>query len=205
MYPYFTAALLFSKAEKLYRDKYTGRSPLRAFRWHILLAFRELVAGRPPNLIEGKAAKDFCEKLLGVICDEGSFGNHIVESLRAFEDARQEWVGPMKKSADGIRDVPDFTQVLLAKCAVESREVSTEAMGALELQEDEYVGRVVKVFLDRYNTQAGFIGRRPHDVFFHSSDSEGLDFSELDGKLVSYKFGKRPDGREKATQVRLID
>ena len=208
LYPYFTAALLFSKTEKLYKDKYkySPHSPLRAFRGHILLAFREIVAGKPPTQSEGKAAKAFCEKILDAISDEEVFESHISKSLKAFNAARQEWIGPMKRSSDGIRDVPDFTNVLLAKCTTNCHAASIGTTTAAHVpQEIRYVGRVINVFYDKYRTSAGFIGRVGNDIFFHSSDSQGLDFSGLIGKLVSYEIVKQPNGRDKAIQVQLVD
>ena len=42
------------------------------------------------------------------------------------------------------------------------------------------------------------------DLFFHRSVLEGVDFSSLrEGQQVEFEAGKGPDGRPKATRVKL--
>ena len=76
----------------------------------------------------------------------------------------------MTRSADGIKDISDFT-VLLARTALGSEEFHPRS----EATEDRLVAKVVKVFLDRNNTYAGFIcDGRKRSIF--SQQGERKDF-----------------------------
>jgi CspA family cold shock protein len=50
----------------------------------------------------------------------------------------------------------------------------------------------------------GFIKSEEEDLFFHRSDTEGVEFDSLsEGQEVEFEKGQGRDGRPKAVKVRL--
>ena len=64
-------------------------------------------------------------------------------------------------------------------------------------------GKIKRLVSDR---GFGFIGQADgSDLFFHSSELQGLDFASLrEGQEVEFEVGKGRDGRAQAVKVRLV-
>jgi hypothetical protein len=194
--PYFTTALTFVKLEDLCRQGKIEKGFFYSFRAHLTMLFRQIIAGHVPSVNSEKAIDAHSKKVLEVL------GNHketeIVfgKCVEVFSECQRQWTGPMKRSVFGMKDISEFTSLLLSK----TREQPASAENP-EGVDDKFRGRVVKVILDRYSRQCGFIARASGNMFFHSSENRDLDFDELVGVMVSYRIAKNRKGEDMAIDV----
>ena len=200
--PYYTAALAFVKMEKLFRYARIDKRIFYSFRAHLSMVVRELAAGATPSLNDERGIDKYCTKVLKVLCDDTAMKNTLDEALGIFEKARRKWIGEMRRSPDGIKDIPDFTTVLL-------RESGTPGVVAPATTKDDdiYFGTVIKVIVDRNGQYCGFIRRRSgEDVFFHSQGNPDLSFDSLEDTPVSYGVIENPvNGRPLGLDVRIVE
>jgi AIPR protein len=207
--PYFTTAVTFITLEALLR---MGRIEWRSyysFRPHLMMLFRQIIAGDAPSINTEKAIDEHSTKLLKVLEDRKQIEEVLIRCASVFSECRSQWIGPMMKSASGMKDVPEFTSLLLSKAREEA--AGTDVDDTLHVRvapvnkevDDKLRGRVAKVIIDRYGRNCGFIERtRWENIFFHGNANRSLDFLELQGALVSYRVVKDPrDGRDVAVDV----
>lgn len=199
--PYFTVALAFIRTENLFRaDKLNKRSH-HSFRPHLLMILREIVGGAVPSLNNEKEIDKYCEKILKVIANEKSLEQFLNQSISIFEKASDYWVNDLKKSADGRKDIEDFSKVLLTHC-----QKSDAKPVVAQPSDDRNFGEVIKVIVDRNGKKCGFIKRTSGDVFFHSSQNVSLSFDELEGKYVAYRItNNEKNNRPLAVEVKRIE
>ena len=198
--PYFTAALAFYKLEKLFRLNVIDRKSFYAFRTHLLMIFREIIGGNRPNINNERIVDEHCHLVLSVLKDEDEYKKKFIEASNLFDDARNHWINVMKKDRFGIKDNKEFTELLLSKI----RHVATVTTDLVEDENYHYKGPIVKIFKDKFGTYCGFIGRRPSDIFFHSSSAKGIDLFGKVGQLVNYKVTTNPkNGQLIATDIDL--
>ena len=197
--PYYSAALMALRIEGLFRHELIDKRNFYSFRAHLAMVFKLLVAGISPPIDREKAIDRYCEKVLSVLTNEKLTLEHLESSIRTFDSARSHWTTTMNRSADGIKDISDFTG-LLARTALGSEEF--RAIGSSG--EDRLVGRVVKVFLDRNGTYAGFIRTDGKDLFFHSRENADLSFDSLEGTDVYYAVGSNRRGWPMGVRVEQI-
>jgi len=186
--PYFTSALAFYKFEKLFRAQVIDKKSFYAFRTHLLMIFREIIAGKRPNLNIEKVVVEHCQLVLSVLKDEDQCKNKFIEASQIFDKTRRRWVEEFNKSQFSIKDNKEFTDLLLTTI----RNVSTVTTDLVEDESYRYKGTIVKLFKDRFGTYCGFIDRNPTDIFFHSSSAKGINLFEKLGHLISYKVSTNP-------------
>jgi cold shock CspA family protein len=199
--PYFTSSLTFYKLEKLFRNNIIERKEYYSFRSHIMMVFRELISGNCPNVHAEKAIDKHCETVLEVLKDEKDTEAYFRKAIEIFSKCKNIWVDELGKSSYGIKDIADFTNLLL-KTVDETKGVSP-----IEYSDSNnlFEGKVVKTIIDRYGDRCGFIKRVPNDIFFHSKANRELDFVDLEGKYVSYEVEINPkNGRETALNVKIM-
>ena len=186
--PYFTSALAFYKIEQLFRSGKIKKVGYSNFKYHLLMIFRELIAGPPPNINSEKQIDEHSQTVLEVLKNEKETIKFLNESISLFDKQRNKWSSELHRSPDGIKDIKDFTDLLLS-------EIRKNTGFTSDLVEDEnylYKGKIVKIIKDRFGKYCGFIERQPNDVFFHSSSTKGMNFFDAEGKLVSYKISTNP-------------
>ena len=197
--PYFTASLMALRIERLFRHELIDKRRYYSFRAHLAMVFKLLVGGIAPTMNREKAIDDYCEVILTVLVDEQETRGLLEKAILSFDAARDHWITEMSRSPDGMKDIPDFTN-LLARTALGTEEFVPASPSA----EDRYVGRVVKVFLDRNNTHAGFIRTAERDLFFHSRENPILSFEALEGTDVYYAVGRNRKGWPMGTRVERV-
>lgn len=198
--PYFTAALTFYRLEKLFRDNKLEKKNYYSFRAHLMMIFRELIAGKCPNIFSEKAIDEHSNKLLAILKDNTNTENYFKESKDIFDRTKDIWVKKLGKSIYGMKDIYDFTDLLLK----EIENTQNVQITKLEEYESVYKGRVVKTIVDRYGDRCGFINRYPTNIFFHSKANPNLDFYELEGRYVTYRVqDNQKNGREIAVDVKI--
>ena len=200
--PYFTACYAFYKLEQLFREG-KFHPDLKAYKAHLLMMFRESIAGKCPNINFEKPIDDYSQKVITVLKNEQATKKQFEEIAILFKKTMSVCITQMGNSRFAIKDVPEFT-ILLLNETQKSFSVKTEG-----LSNDEdfiYKGVVMRTFLDRVGNFCGFIRRSPDNIFFHSQQNKTLKFNQLDGKLVSYKVAVNPkDNRPLAINVELIN
>lgn len=187
--PYYTAALTFLKMERAFRETGVDERRLYSFRAHLAMVFRQLVGGRCPRLDHERAIDKYCAGVLDILTSQEQFRDCFEKAVATFEVARSKWIEELGRSADGIKDITEFTGLLL--------EVSSDERGGKERVDggdDRKTGRVVKVFVDRRRDYGGFIRRTGKDLFFHRRDNPGLSFDALEGELVYFTEGENSRG-----------
>lgn len=198
--PYFTAALSFYHLEALFRKETLSKVDLYSFRSHLLMIFRELVSGNCPSLNSEKSIDSHCAPILAILKSATDTEKHFKEAIGIFYRSKEKWISELKKSASGMKDILDFTKLLLSETSVKKAGDSNTVNKPTE------TGKVVKILNDRYGSPCGFIKREPYDIFFHSKINPELDFAGLIGRVVSYSIGKSErTGNLIATNVSLVN
>lgn len=185
--PYFTSSLAFLKIEKLFRKQKLSKE-YYTFKYHILMIFRELIAGVSPNVNSEQIVDEHSSLVLKVLKDEVKTFEFFQKATESFNKTREEWGNQLRRSIHGIKDNKDFTDLLI-------KNLRNAGQVTSDLVDDPnyvYKGRIVKIIKDRYGKYCGFIERRPENIFFHSTSAKGIDLFNAEGKLVSYKVSTNP-------------
>ena len=173
---------------------------LYAFRTHLLMIFRELTAGPRPNINNLTIANEHSQLVLAVLKDDTKTKNKFMEAASVFNEARKYWIEVMKRDQFRIKDNKDFTDLVLTRI----RKVNTVTTDLVEDENYRYSGNIVKIIKDRFGSFAGFIERRPNNIFFHSSSAKGINLFGREGSLVSYKVTTNPkNGQLIATDIEI--
>ena len=152
------------------------------------MIFRELIAGPPPSINSEKQIDEHSQTVLKVLKNENETIEFFKKSISLFDKQRSKWSNELHRSPDGIKDIKDFTDLLISA-------IPQNIGFTSDLIEDEnfvYKGKIVKIIKDRFGKYCGFIERQPNDIFFHSSSTKGMIFFDAEGKLVSYKVSTSP-------------
>jgi hypothetical protein len=180
--PYYTTALAFYKLENLFREEILPKEELYSFKAHLLMIFRELISGQCPSINTEKAIDDHCKP-------NDKTEDTFRKAIDIFLKCKQAWTTEMNKSSFGMKDILEFTKLLLSN--IESKPIM-HIQKAPEPEICTYKGLVIKIINDRYGMYCGFIKRVPEDIFFHSNNNKDLDFESLEGKLVCYNTQINP-------------
>jgi hypothetical protein len=181
-YPYFVAALSYYKLEAMFRRKEIDNK-LYAFKMHILMIFREIVSGPVPDINDEVPTENVCRKLLFVLKDNNKSAENFQRAVKVFDDARNTWIEVMKRDQFRIKDVKDFTDLLLSMLQSGSNNIVSGA------ESNRFFGKIMHLGIDRNGQTYGFISRQSlPDIFFHSDKSPGVDFSGKRYFRVSYEI-----------------
>jgi len=198
--PYFTAALSFFKLEKLFRTRVFDIKSLYAFRTHILMIFREIIGGNRPSINNQLIVDEHSQLILAVLKDANKTKEKFTDAINIFNEVRKNWIEVLKRDQFRIKDNKDFTDLLLTRI----RKVNTITTDLVEDKNYRYSGNIVKIIKDRFGSYAGFIERKPNNIFFHSSSAKGINFLGKENALVSYKVTTNPkNGQLIATDIEL--
>jgi hypothetical protein len=199
--PYFTAALSFYKLEKYFRSKKIDQK-YYTFRHHILMIFRELIGGKVPDINNEKNIEAHCNDILKILEDDAKTYDKYNEAVKLFEKVKNEWVAVLKRDRFGIKDVKEFTELLLTTIRKDKSKHLTS------IDDDEYVhyGEIIRIAKDKTGQYYGFIDRKPYRIFFHQNTAKSLDLSQdsMIGSTVTYKIGKNKNGEAIAIDVKLV-
>lgn len=186
--PYFVTSYSFYKMEELFRlHRYSPN--LKAYKAHLLMMFRESIAGDCPNISFEKPIVEHSQKVLSFLKSESDIKKRFEELAIIFKSSTEIWVNQMKKSFFRMKDIPEFTQLLLS----ETRKKYSQKQ-IVVTDDDNFIfkGDVLKTMHDRYGNYCGFIRRQPNNIFFHSQQNKNLNFIGLEGKFVNYKVQTNP-------------
>ena len=199
--PYYITAVTYYQLDDLFRLNKLDKKNYYTYRHHISMIFREIVAGKCPDINSKTAIDNYCSILQSTLESRYNTEINFRKATGIFDDCRKIWVNEYQKSQFGIKDNAEFTKLLLQYIGSQNNASYTE------LNEDEdfrYTGYVVNTIRDRFGNDCGFISRTPNNIFFHSNFNRGLNFSQLKGKNVTYKVNVNPkDGRLLAVDVEL--
>jgi hypothetical protein len=199
-FPYFTAALSFVKLESLFRLGKIEKKQFYAFRMHILMVFREMISGPLQNINDENAINNSCKKILAVLKDNEKCLDYFRKSAQKFSESRDIWINEMKRDKFRIKDIKEFTDLLLTQMqqgtvVVRNAETTTR-----------FFGRIVHIGIDQYGRSYGHIRRNAlEDIFFHADNSPGIDFSNKKNFEVSYEIDKSKNrGNEVAVKIEIL-
>ncbi|MFY7734194.1 MAG: AIPR family protein [Bacteroidia bacterium] len=198
--PYFVASYAFYQLEKLFRED-NFHPELKPYKAHLLMMFRESIAGKVPSINNEKPIDEHSQKLVSVLKNHQLTSKQFEEVANVFKNTMTKWIGS-GKSRFAIKDVPEFTTFLTSETqkffAVKSQTISND-------DDFVYKGVVMRTMRDRFGNFCGFIRRSPDNIFFHIQQNKDLNFPGLEGKLVSYKVAVNPkDNRQLAINVEII-
>ena len=197
MLPYYTAALSFYKMEKLFRDALVVKY-VKPYKAHLLMMLRESIAGCIPNLTKEKHIDNHSEKILAFISNPEKLLSRITELVSIFDQSKENWTTVLNKNPYRMKDQTAFTKVLLEQVRKEY-DVTCDPIS----KNTQLIGKVVKIAIDRNGERFGFIFRQPEDIFFHSLQNSGVDFNELEGKIVTYDITQNDNGKPFAINVKV--
>ena len=194
--PYFTSSLTFYELEKLFRENKLDKS-YYTFKYHLLMIFRELIAGASPNVNNERMVDEHSQLVLNSLKKKNVVLDKFKDAIKLFDETRKEWSEKLNKSIHGIKDNKDFTQLLIKNLRINGSVTSDM------VEDDNYIykGRIVKIIKDRYGKYCGFIERKPDNIFFHSASAKGMNLFNAENKLVCYKVSTNP----KSGQLLAVD
>ena len=183
MYPYFVAALLYLKIEKLFKEHYDEYRYHNKYRCLIMSIFVHVVGGRIPKMSNSKTLDNYCKKIETVILNSEIFREKIDESISEFDSITNDWIvekGP--KYYHMIKDNAAFVDFMLRKLGFIYENVNDK--------NDETIlsGYVTTVKKDRNGLFYCYISADPVDVYAHEDDCPKTRFNSLVGKKVKYKI-----------------
>lgn len=187
--PYFTCAYAFLKLEHLFRTEKIDKKEFYTYKLHILMTLRESLVGKCPNINNETAIDEHCLTILKTLKNEEFFESQLKKVLEVFKQTKDKWVNELGKSPHGIKDINDFTILLLDQVRKRFKQNSQESAPD---ENNRYKGVVKRILTDKLSQKFGFIARQPDDIFFHSNSNRGLNFFNLEGKLVSYHVSTNP-------------
>lgn len=185
---YFTACLTFYKLEKFFRKNKLDKSRYYTYKYHLMMIFREIIAGKSPNINSETIVDEHSQLVLSILKNEDKTFEKFSESVDIFDRVRTKWSQELGKSPYGIKDNKEFTGLLLLEIRKDIKTI-TDLIDDVDFR---YKGIIVKIFKDRFGKYCGFIERNPNDIFFHSSSAKGMNLYGSEGRLVSYKVSTNP-------------
>ena len=148
--PYFTAASTFLAMERLFRQDIINKRQYYSYRAHISMVLRQIISGAAAALSNERAIDERCRKILSTLNDSAATSTALRRAVELFDRTRAKWVSEMRKSAYGIKDIPEFTELLISECGHAPQVIDAEEDGVLR-------GIVMKIIRDRrgeYNPAA---------------------------------------------------
>lgn len=201
-FPYFIACYSFFLLEFLFREK-KFHPELKPYKAHLLMMFRESIAGKCPNINDEKNIDSYSLKISEILKDSNKSQEIFDVIAQLFLKTKSKWIYQLGKSRFAIKDVPEFTKLLLSET---QKKFSVKNDILNDNEEFIYKGFVDKIRIDSYGYYFGFIKRNPDNIFFHAKQNKDLNFRNLEGKLVSYKISTNPkNNRNIAVSVELVD
>lgn len=203
--PYYLACALGLEIESHLRDGIVPKA-LLPFRSHLGMIMREFLQGRRPDLAQIPAIDSYCEKILSYLFDCGRFRANLLDAVEFFGECRREWIDALGRSPDGLRDVQDFTRLILRR--IHGNVGGTDGLspifdeGTVVDSDEVMIGKVVKIFRDRNLNLAGFVRCGDVDYFIHSTASPDFDFEGISGNRLRFRPGEvRDDGRRRPAEI----
>jgi hypothetical protein len=198
--PYYTSALAFNQLEKLFREEKITKD-LRSFKPHLLMMFREAIGGTLPPVNETKLIDEHSQKILRVLKNPENSTGIFIQVADLFKQARDKWINELKKSPYGMKDIAEFTKILLETTG------KGFSIKAVKFEKSERIidSTVLFTLKDRNEKWYGFISGSPDNIFFHENYNKGLDFKSLKGKKVEYKLGRTKDGKVYAFDTKITE
>lgn len=203
--PYYLACALGLEIEGHLRDGIVPKT-LLPFRSHLGMIMREFLQGRRPDLAQIPAIDNYCEQILSYLFDCGNFRASLLNAVEFFDECRKEWIDALGRSPDGLRDVQNFTRLILCRIRGNFRETDGSSFiadeGTVVDNDEVMIGKVVKIFRDKNLQLAGFVRCGDVDYFIHSTASPDFDFDEISGNRLRFRPGEvRDDGRRRPAEI----
>lgn len=194
-YPYYMAALIFSKIDHEYRTNALPKE-LAPYRMHLCWLVKELLLPNTPTINNEKEIDRYCEQLKKNLLDEKKWNETLKNTCQLFTNVQQEWIEEKGHSYKyGIKDSAEFFNYL--REYVHTR----QQVNIIEDKPLQYRGTVIKTRIDRNGRNYGFISRLPDNIFFHEQDNPELNFSNLYAHEVLYNITQDKFGNDKAVDV----
>lgn len=194
--PYFAISYAFYTLERLFREA-NFHNDLKPYKAHLLMIYCRIIAGQRPNLFNEKSIDNYSEKLLSSLYIIEEAKSNFDKAADIFNSCRREWTVNMNKSKFAMKDVPEFTDLLLE----ELKKYNFMLMNVNNIPEI-YTGEVKKIMKTRAGRYCGYIERYPEDIFFQSTKNPELDFENLEKSLVSYIVSK-PDSQNRIQAINV--
>jgi hypothetical protein len=199
--PYYIASYTFTYLETLFRER-LFHPELRSFKAHLLMMFRQHVAGNSPSMSSERAIDEHSRMIVEVLKNNSLAQQKFELVATLMHSCMHSWVHEMKRSRFAMKDIPEFTEFLLLRTRESSQ--TPLPLDSLEVQQT-FRGVVIKTLIDRNGQKCGFIKKYPDNVFFHSKICNNLDFTSLEGKVVDYKIKiSSIDNRPRAEDIVII-
>lgn len=198
--PYFTAAYSFFQLEKIFREQISFNK-FKPYKAHLLMIFRQIISGNAPSLNLEKQIDDHSNKIIDILKDEQRCLDTFTKSATILRHSMNYWTTEMKRSRFSMKDIEDFTNLLL-------QQATKELTGSNIINRENnniFKGVVIKTLTDRFGNPCGFIKRNPNNLFFHHGENKDLSFKQLEGKFVTYKIDTTPNNLQIAVEVSVCD
>ena len=112
--PYFALAYAFLTLEIFLKSRQCEKWYV-TYKSHLLMIYSELVAGAKPNRKDHKQADTYAKKILSNAIDNNKFESSIQEAMSILNECKKIWVERCRQSPYAMKDVHNFTTLLIKK------------------------------------------------------------------------------------------
>ncbi len=188
---YYMIGLFGYYIDLFFRQKPQLSKEYKGFKYHIMMLSRLIINDKMPSINKEKEIDQYCMGVINEMCK--NYPAIIQKAINRWEECKIIWTNKMKKSVYGIKDVSEFTKLLLEKS--EKNIQGIEPIVAM--------GVVNKVMYDKFNYFCGFIKSTPSDIFFHERSNPKLDFPNIEGRKVTYQVQEYKKQNGEITNVAI--
>lgn len=165
---YYTVAVFEYYWSEYIRKNSDNLKQYKNFLYHLMFASLLLIDPKIP--VKEKEIDSYCKKLITYLRDNANIV--FKRAVEVFENSRAKWI-EMGRSIDGLKDVADFTKVMLVQCG------NAETV-SLDTREYGTVYRVIR-------GEFGFIKcENGKSMFFHKYQNPSVCLADLLDKKVSF-------------------
>ncbi|MEF7439006.1 AIPR family protein [Paenibacillus lautus] len=155
--PYYTTGVAFYFLDKFFRKFPELTKEHLSLKCHILMIAREIINPDMPSINKEKDIDRYCNSVIDGISEKNE--DIFKNSIQVLNKCKEIWTTKMRRSIHGIKDVSEFTKLLIEQTSSSQKPPSLET------------GVVKRVTIDRNGAHCGFIQRSPRDIFFHSKSN----------------------------------
>ena len=154
-FPYYVTAYAFLKFEKYIREHDVDRL-VKTYKPHILMMFRQSIAGYVPSFNKETQIDEHSHKILNILKDPNTLDKKFNEIINLFKSSIKKWEEELGKSRRGTKDVEVFTQHLINEVNLKYNYKANEINIP---KRNLYVGTILNTIKDKHGKYYGFISK----------------------------------------------
>lgn len=196
---YFAVMYSFYTLETLLRTKLIDKFYCK-FKAHLIMIYFKIVAGEMPFNGNEKQVDEYAEKILSSLYCLEKASENFNKAISIFNQSNAIWVNDMKRSKYALKDVSEFTELLLLMADGKSYVTLKERM---RKQAERKEGVLIYISIKK---RMGYISSGENRYYFSFGSNNKLDFQKIKtGQRLSFEVSSKDyKGRVQALKIRLV-